>query len=365
MKKSIGYIMAMLTLAIGIFFITKSITFSNLGIRAENTMKDENEATGNTIQKGASGDGGMFLAAGYRGKDEKAIGLKTGEILEKVPADNENYELQKFGYNTVEVETEKTGAYECSELGLYWDRSSVQQKLYPDVQEICEDAFGDYLAPLQGLTGLLCYPPYWKRYRADKESAVISEGRAEFYLFLQSAIALVTIEERPETYYMTFRILRDEEKEGVRVLEIPPAGGIGIAGNKHKPEIQNYATHTAVINEREPEYSKADIQLVFDDNMQGILQGVFGNYVQALQGLYMLTEQEGYGSNLFWIEDMPTYIYLGYYETTIIKDNYCEFTLVLNYSDRARVTITKDGEDYVTTFRLLKEEEFKVEVRAG
>lgn len=293
MKKLVGDIIVMLILVIVVFFITKRITLFNLSTRVENTLEVEKEVLGNTIQKDDSGDGGMSLAMGYGGKDEKVIELETREIFEKMSADNENYELQKFGYNTTEVETKKTGVHEGSELGLYWDRSSVQQVLYPDVQEICEEVFGDYLAPLQGLTEIL--RPYWKRYRTDRESAVISKGRVEFYLFLQGSIALVTIEERPETYYMTFRILRDEEKEGIRVLEIPPTGGIGIAGNKHKPEIQNYDTHTAVMNEMKSEYSKADIQLVFDDRMQGMIQGVFGNYVQALQGLYMLAEQEGYG----------------------------------------------------------------------
>lgn len=47
---------------------------------------------------------------------------------------------------------------------------------------------------------------------------------------------------------------RDKEKGGIRVLEIPPAGVIGIAGNEHKPEIQNYTTHTAVMNEMKSEY---------------------------------------------------------------------------------------------------------------
>lgn len=363
MKKLVGYIIVMLILVMVVFLIMKSITFSNLRTGVENTLEVETEVSGNTIRKDTSRDGGMSLAMEDGGKDEKVIELETREIFEKMSADNENYELKEFGYDTTEVETKKTRVYEGNELRLYWDRSSIQQVLYPDVQEICEEAFGDYLAPLQGLTEILC--PYWRRYRTDRESAVISAGRVEFYLFLQGSIALVTIEERPETYYMTFRILRDEEKEGIRVLEIPPTGGIGIAGNNHKPEIQNYDTHTAVINEMKSEYSKADIQLVFDDNMQGMIQGVFGNYVQALQGLYMLAEQEGYGGGLFCIEDMATYVFLGYYETTIIKDNFCEFTLLLEYPDRARVTITKEGEEYITTFRLLKEGEFKIEERAG
>lgn len=363
MKKLVGYIIVMLILVIVVFFITKRITLSNLRTRVENTLEVEKEVLGNTIQKDDSGDGGISLAMGYGGKDEKVIKLETREIFEKMSTNNENYELQKFGYNTIEAETEKTGVHEGNELGLYWDRSSVQQVFYPDVQEICEDAFGDYLAPLQGLIEIL--RPYWKQYRTDKESAVISAGRVEFYLFLQGSIALVTIEERPQTYYMTFHILRDEEKEGIRVLEIPPTGGNGIAGNNHKPEIQNYTTHTAVINEMKSEYSKADIQLVFNDSMQGMIQGVFGNYVQALQGLYMLAEKEGYGGGAFCIEDMATYVFFGYYETTIIKDNFCEFTLMLGYPDRARVTITKEGEEYITTFRLLKEGEFKIEERAG
>lgn len=43
----------------------------NLSIRVENTMKVEKEATGNTIQKEVFGNGGMFFAMGYCGKDEK------------------------------------------------------------------------------------------------------------------------------------------------------------------------------------------------------------------------------------------------------------------------------------------------------
>lgn len=55
----------------------------------------------------------------------------------------------------------------------------------------------------------------------------------------------------------------------------------------------------------------------------------------------------------------------GRFETTIIGDNYLDFTLVLNYPNRARVTITKNADQYFTTFRLLKEGEFETEVRAG
>lgn len=73
----------------------------------------------------------------------------------------------------------------------------------------------------------------------------------------------------------------------------------------------------------------------------------------------------GWGGGVFGIDDMSTYVFLGYYETTIIKDNFCEFTLYLGSPDRARVTITKEGEEYITTFRLLKEGEFKIEERAG
>lgn len=69
-----------------------------------------------------------------------------------------------------------------------------------------------------------------------------------------------------------------------------------------------------------------------------MIQGVFGNYVQALQGLYMLTEQEGYSGKSFEIEDMPTYVFFGYYETTIIKDNFCEFTLM-----QVRLECRQDG----------------------
>lgn len=288
--------------------------------------------------------------------------VNISNISETMNVSNTQSELQEIGYDCIGIEKAKKGVIEYTELGLYWDRGSVQHVLYPDIQEICEEAFGDYMSPLQGLTEIL--HSYRKRYRTDKESAIVCMGRVQFYVFLDKEVALATIEERTETYYTTFRILRKEETKGIRVLDIPPMGGIGIAGINNKPEKPNYDTHRAVTSEGESEYSKADIQMVFNDDLQGMMDGIFGNYVEVLQGLYMLTEQEGYGNYLFVVEDMPAYIRYGNYETSVIKDNYCEFTMTLGFP-RARVTIRKDGEQYYTTFRLIKDEEFETVGRAG
>lgn len=199
------------------------------------------------------------------------------------------------------------------------------------------------------------------RYRTDKQTAVITPGYVQFYLFIGKNIAAVTIKDKGDFYDTTFRILREEEAKGIKVLAVPPPAGIGIAGTEHKPDSPNYATHSTVTKNDELKYSKADIQLVFAAGLQGLTEKVFGNYVQALQGLYTLAEQEGYGSIvLYYVEDAPMYN-----ETTVIKNNYCEFTIIVNAKDRIRTAITKDGDQYVTTFRLLKDEEFKIPELGG
>lgn len=284
------------------------------------------------------------------------LNLKTSTI-EHTMAD---HLVSKYGYSPIEINKKKKGDMESNEEGLYWDRDSVQMVLYPDVQEICEQAFGDYLSPLQGLTGIMT-KGVSVRYRTDKQTASISPGFVRFYLFIGDKIAVVTIKDRGDSYDTTFRILRDEETKGIKVLEVPPPAGIGIAGTEHKPAVLNYATHSTVTKDDESNYSKADIQLVFAAGLQGLTQKIFGNYVQALQGLYMLAEQEGYGSIArYSIEDAPMYD-----ETTVIKDNYFEFTLIVNAKDRIRVAITKDGDQYVTTFRLLKDGEFEIPELGG
>lgn len=109
----------------------------------------------------------------------------------------------------------------------------------------------------------------------------------------------------------------------------------------------------------------AGIQLVIGSDVQWLSDKAFGDYVQALQGLFILLEQEGYGWNDGIEEDKLAVTNGGNFETTIVGDNYLEFTLSLAYPNRARVTITKNGDQYTTTFRLLKEGEFETEVRAG
>lgn len=326
-------------------------------------MKETDTGAKNEVQEAEQPDLYSY-AETERSGEQEGIELSENMTVASMSSTNTSCELEELGYNLIEKEEAKEGEFEFGEMGLYWDRVTIQSTFYPDVQEICEEVFGDYLSPLQGLTGMLRH--YDKRYRTDKQTAIRSPGRMEFYLFLQNATALVTIEERKETYYTSFRILREEEARGIRVLEVPPPGGIGIAGTFHKPETPNYATHTTATYEGELEYTKADIQLVFNVGLQRIAEETFGDYVEALQGLYMLAEQEGYGDSiLFGVEDMATYRFEGHYETTILKENFCEFTLCLNYQDRARVTITKDGNQYITTFRLLKQGELETEVRAG
>lgn len=295
--------------------------------------------------------------------DKTTVAAEMNESTDVSSDMKSGCELKKLGYNPIEKETGKTGKLDWGEMGLYWDRNIIQEFFYPDVQEICEEAFGDYLSPLQAVIEIL--RPFDKQYRTDKQTANVSSGRCEFYLFLQPGIALVSIEDCGETYHTTFRILREEEAEGIRVLEIPPFGGIGIAGKEHKPEIPNYDTHIAVTDGRDAVYSKADIQHVFDSNLQRITEEIFSDYVQALQGLYMLAEQEGYGDYSFVIQDITTYLQDGDFETTVIGDNYCEFTLLLAVPDRARVTIKKEGTQYITTFRLLKDGEFPIKIKAG
>lgn len=215
--------------------------------------------------------------------DKTTVAAEMNESTDVSSDMKSGCELKKLGYNPIEKETGKTGKLEWGEMGLYWDRNIIQEFFYPDVQEICEEAFG----------------------------------------------------------------------------------GIGIAGKEHKPETPNYDTHTAVTDGGDAVYSKADIQHVFDSNLQRITEEIFSDYVQALQGLYMLAEQEGYGDYSFVIQDITTYFRDGYFETTVIGDNYCEFTLLLAVPDRARVTIKKEGTQYITTFRLLKDGEFPIEIKAG
>ena len=258
------------------------------------------------------------------------------------------------------------GVY-VSELGLYWERGAIQDVLYTDVQDLCEEAFGDYLSPLQGLTEMLAAEAhqYRTRFRTDNQTAIIDQNTIKFYLFLPNDIAVVCIEDRGETYYTTLKVLSEMESEGIKVLKILPTGGIGIAGTGNIPVEKNYEIHSVITDIGRIEYSKADIQLVFHQYIQRVSDMVFGDYTKALQGLFILLEQEGYGRYV-GIEETGASVMLGNeFQTTIVEENYLEFTLGLNYQDRARVTITKNGDQYTTTFRLLKEGEFETKVQAG
>jgi len=259
------------------------------------------------------------------------------------------------------------GTYQDPDMGLYWRRDNIQEIFYPDVQEVCEEAFGDYLSPLQGVFEIFYQDARneGRRLRTDKQTVIIEQNRILFYLFIPDGVALVSIEDRAETYYTTAKILDVAAKEKIIVLEIPPTGGIGIVGTKYEPEEKNYAVHEVVTDICQVEYSKADIQLVFGCDVQWLSDKAFSDYVQALQGLFILLEQEGYGWNDGIEEDKLAVMNGGKFETTIVGDNYLEFTLALNYPNRARVTITKNGDQYTTTFRLLKEGEFETEVQAG
>ncbi|GLC80076.1 hypothetical protein [Lacrimispora brassicae] len=260
----------------------------------------------------------------------------------------------------------KEGVY-VSELGLYWDRGRIQGVLYTDVQDLCEEAFGDYLSPLQGLTEMVFAESdrYRTRFRTDNQTAIMDQDTIKFFLFFPNDIAVVCIEDRGETYYTTLKVLSEKESEGIKVLEIPPTGGIGIAGTGNIPVEKNYETHSVITDISRIEYSKADIQLVFDQYIQRVTDMVFSDYTQALQGLFILLEQEGFGESVGIEETVASVMFGNEFQTTIAEENYLEFTLNLTYQTRARVTITKKGDQYITTFRLLKEGEFETEVQAG
>lgn len=290
--------------------------------------------------------------------------------MNKMQTENKT-EISPMLYNSDYIEIKvkelaKEGEHTDREMGLSWQRGRIQSVVYTDVQELCEHAFGDYLSPLQGLTEMFCgdADQYKTRFRTDKHTAIVSNGSVLFYLFLPSDIAEVSITERNKTYYTEVKILSTEAAEGIDRLELPPTGGIGIAGTGQEPEKQNYKTHSITTKVIEKEYTKADIQLVFSEYIQKLTEEVFGDYVQALQGLYMLAEQEGYGG-YFTIQDLSIYMSTGQYETTVIEANHCEFTIWLSYPNRARVTITKTEDEYITTFRLLQEGEFETKVQPG
>lgn len=285
-----------------------------------------------------------------------------------INSENADIVWESTSYDEIIVkDMPQKGTYQDSNMGLYWWRDNIQEIFYPDVQEVCEEAFGDYLSPLQGAFEMFYQDARneGRRLRTDKQTVIIEQNRILFYLFLPDGIALVSIEDRAETYYTTVKILDVAAKEKIKVLEIPPTGGIGIVGTKYEPEEKNYAVHKVVTDIRQVEYSKADIQLVFRCDIQWLSDKAFDDYVQALQGLFILLEQEGYGWNDGIAEDKYAVMNGGKFETTIVGDNYLEFTLELDYSNRARVTITKNGDQYTTTFRLLKEGEFETAVRAG
>ncbi len=298
------------------------------------------------------------------------VGREEGIKKEDIQTEDETDFNSRFNisdYSEIKVkEMDKEGEIDDRELGLYWRRPGIQDTFYTDVQELCEEAFGDYLSPLQGLTELYSSTAdkYKKRFRTDKQTALVTRGKVQFYLFLPNEIAEVSITERDNTFYTEVKILSEEAAKSIKVLKLPPTGGIGIAGTDHKPEYPNYKTHSIVTKAMENEYTKADIQLVFYEDIQRLAKEVFGNYVQALQGLYALAEQEGYGG-YFEIEDIVGYILTGHYETTVMKEDYFEFTMELQYPERARVTISRNGDNYITTFRLLKEGEFETEVQPG
>lgn len=275
---------------------------------------------------------------------------------------------ESISYNNILIkDMPKKGAYQDSDMGLYWRRDDIQEVFYPDVQEVCETAFGDYISPLQG-----AFEMFYKdarhesrRLRTDKETVIIEQHRILFYLFLSDGVAFVSIEDRGDTYYTIAKILDVIAEEKIEVLEIPPTEGVGIAGTDHVPEVKNYSIHEVVTNISQIEYSKADIQLVFGSDVQWLSDKVFGDYVHPLQGLFILLEQQGYGFNEGIEEDHLDVMNGGKFQTTILGDDFLEFTLVLGISNRARVVITKNGDQYTTTFRLLKDGEFETAVQAG
>ena len=169
-------------------------------------------------------------------------------------------------------------------MGFYWSHSDIQNVFYPDVQEICEEIFADYLSPLQGAFEMFYENARQNRsrLRTDKQTVVLERDKIIFYLFLTDNVALVKIEDRGETYNTSAKILSKEEVKKIKMVEIPPTNGIGIARIQHVPEEKNYAIHKVVTETNQIKYSKGDIQLLFDCDTQRLAVEAFGDYVQPL-----------------------------------------------------------------------------------
>lgn len=116
------------------------------------------------------------------------------------------------------------------------------------------------------------------------------------------------------------------------------------------PESVNTEEMSAESNRKDQEYSDTTICATFSEDIRNYCVEAFGEYLPALQDTYKLVEGMGYRYFTAYTTDS---------EYTEVGENTLSFTLYLP-GNRGRVTITKDGSTYSTSFRILDDSELVV-----
>ena len=116
------------------------------------------------------------------------------------------------------------------------------------------------------------------------------------------------------------------------------------------PESVSHDEMSEESNRKKQEYSDTTICATFDKQIRDYCEQAFGEYLPALQDAYKLIDNLGYQ-------------YFAAYGTddqyTEVSENRLELTVYLP-GNRARVTITKDGDTYTTNMRILEDSEYVV-----
>lgn len=116
------------------------------------------------------------------------------------------------------------------------------------------------------------------------------------------------------------------------------------------PESVSHDEMSEESSRKKQEYSDTTICATFDEQIRGYCEQAFGEYLPALQDAYKLINDLGYE-------------YFAAYGTddqyTEVTDNKLELTVYLP-GNRARLSITRDGDKYTTSMRILEDSEYLV-----
>lgn len=105
--------------------------------------------------------------------------------------------------------------------------------------------------------------------------------------------------------------------------------------------------------EREIVYSDTTICATFDQDIRDMCTEVFGEYLMPLQEPYRLLEEAGYEYFVAFYSDE--------YTCVKVPGESLEFNIYLPGA-RGRFSISKSGDVYTTTFRILKDDEYQTPV---